>query len=104
MPDRSDNAGQSLKYVGSELDLFAQAAHWKSYWSRTVAPFLGDRVLEVGAGIGATARILCSTKQKRWLALEPDPELADRFRNDVTSGFLPSICEVRIGTLSGLRS
>ena len=49
----------SYTYVGSELDLFAAAIHWKSYVRRQVSPHLGREVLEVGAGHGGTTRVLC---------------------------------------------
>ena len=41
-----------FKYIGSELDLFADVDNWKSYWSRQIQPFLSGDVIEVGAGIG----------------------------------------------------
>lgn len=40
-------------YIGSELSLFAQAHNWKAYVASLLQPWLGPRVLEVGAGIGA---------------------------------------------------
>ena len=39
-------------YVGDELDLFAVATRWKAYVLERIAPYLGDEVLEVGAGLG----------------------------------------------------
>jgi SAM-dependent methyltransferase len=87
-----------ISYIGTELDLFSAATHWKSYWTRMIAPYCGPRVLDVGAGIGATAKLLCSKQQTRWLALEPDPALAERMR----SANLPTACEVRVGTLASL--
>ncbi len=45
-------------YEGSELELFALATNWKAYWSSKVQPYLGPRVLEVGAGSGSNIRYL----------------------------------------------
>ena len=66
------------KYVGSELDLFANARAWKSYWSRQIREFLTGDILEVGAGIGTNTRILDPGGATRWVCLEPDPKLIDQ--------------------------
>jgi SAM-dependent methyltransferase len=92
----------SYTYVGSELDLFAAAIHWKSYVRRQVAPFLGRDVLEVGAGHGGTTRVLCDGRADRWLCLEPDGSLADRLMTAIGDGDLPDCCRTRIGTLADL--
>lgn len=67
-------------YVGSELDLFADARNWRAYWSSMVRPHLGNRVLEIGAGIGTITRLLCSP-HRCWTAVEPDAHLAQRIRD-----------------------
>jgi SAM-dependent methyltransferase len=64
-----------FRYVGSELDLFALANNWKSYWSQHVRPFIRGDVLEVGAGIGSNTLMLDHAGQGRWICLEPDPHL-----------------------------
>ncbi len=91
-----------LEYVGDELDLFSGAQNWKRYWSRAIAPHLGRNVLDVGAGIGATARLLAGGDVERWLALEPDPSLAARMSEDRASGRLPAHCEIRVGVVADL--
>lgn len=70
-------------YVGSELDLFAAARNWKSYWSRQVGPYLAGDVLEVGAGIGSNAGILSSQTNGRWVCLEPDPHLVAQLESNL---------------------
>ncbi len=70
-------------YPGTELDLFAVARNWRAYWTGLVSPFVGRRVLEVGAGIGSTLKALYGPQVERWLALEPDPALAARLRETV---------------------
>lgn len=74
---------ENRSYVGSELDLFARATNWKSYWLKKISPFLQGNVLEVGAGNGANASfILPSAKNiTRWLCLEPDQRLAGQIRD-----------------------
>ena len=101
MSAQHDDEANRYVYKGTELDVFALATNWKAYWASRIETHIGWRVLEVGAGLGATARILCGN-QKKWIALEPDPALARRMRNDVHAGDLPSICDVRTGTLQDL--
>jgi SAM-dependent methyltransferase len=87
------------KYIGTELELFSAALNWKSYLRRQVRPFLGRDVLEVGAGIGGTTRLLCDAGQTgRWVCLEPDRELAEALEADRASGKVPARCEVAVGT------
>lgn len=66
-----------MDYVGDELELFRHALNWKRHLHSQIEPFIGDAVLEVGAGIGATTQALCQgTRATRWLCLEPDESLA----------------------------
>jgi len=92
----------SYVYVGTELDLFAAAVHWKSYVGRQVRPYLGRDVLEVGAGNGGTTRVLCQGGADRWVCLEPDRSLADRLIASIGAGELPDCCRIQIGTLADL--
>jgi hypothetical protein len=90
-------------YVGGELDLFAAATNWKSYFRSHLDSYLGNEVLEVGAGLGGTTRLLCSGRQRRWVCLEPDRGLADRLAQSVRDGRLPPQCEVVVGTLEQIK-
>lgn len=67
-----------FRYVGSELELFAGARNWKSYWASQIRPYLRGDVLEVGAGIGASTAQLCPRAAGRVVCLEPDAALAAR--------------------------
>ena len=67
-----------------------------------VAPFLGPRVLEVGAGLGGTTRVFCRGDHNLWEMLEPDPQLAAQAEQLCRSGQLLACCQVRIGTTSDL--
>jgi SAM-dependent methyltransferase len=87
-------------YVGTELELFSAATVWKSYFRRHIEPFLGAEVLEVGAGMGGTTKLLCSPRQEAWTCLEPDPELARTLFESVERGELPRTCRVVTGTLA----
>lgn len=59
-------------------------------------------MLEVGAGIGATARALADGRQRRWTALEPDPALAAQCRAALAAEPLPVPTEIVVGTLDTL--
>lgn len=89
----------TFAYVGGELDLFAAATNWKSYFRSHLEPYLGHDVLEVGAGLGGTTRLLCRGHEQRRVCLEPDAELAERLAQSVCDGQVPATCEVVVGTL-----
>ncbi len=91
-----------FSYIGAELELFRHATNWKNYYSRQIRPFFGDDVLEVGAGIGATTESLCDGKQRRWVCLEPDAQMAAEITAKIEKGELPACCEVVIKTLDDL--
>lgn len=89
----------TFTYQGSELDLFAGATHWKDYVRSRVSPFLGNDVLEIGAGFGGSTRVLLNANIRRWVCVEPDAGLAMRLQSRVAAGNLPAQCEVVVGTL-----
>jgi SAM-dependent methyltransferase len=88
------------EYEGQELALFEKAVHWKAYFRAQIARYLLGDVLEVGAGFGATARVLCDGRQKSWTSLEPDAKLVERMKADLAVRPLPSPCEMIVGTLA----
>ena len=90
------------RYIGGELDLFAAATNWKRYLARRLAPHIGRRVLEVGAGIGTNTLFLAGCGADEWLCLEPDPGLASRIAKLVAAGALPPCCRVVGGTIAAL--
>jgi SAM-dependent methyltransferase len=91
-----------LKYVGSELDLFAAVWNWKAYWSQQIRPFLRGDILEVGAGIGSNTRFLNTGDADRWVCLEPDPELTAQLVKNSGQTELRRADEIVCGTLESL--
>ena len=89
-------------YVGGELELFEKAVHWKAYFRSRLHPYLVGKVLEVGAGLGGTTRLLCDGRQEQWTALEPDAELLAQFRQRAERHPLPLPIEVLAGTTAEL--
>jgi len=93
-----------FEYLGQELELFQQATHWKAYFASHLKPHLVGDVLEVGAGIGGTARVLCDGRQKSWSMLEPDAGLAGQLAESIREQPLPARQELRVGTTLDLDS
>jgi hypothetical protein len=89
-------------YIGSELELFKEAVHWKSYYHKLIKNYLVGEVLEVGAGLGSTTQLLLSGNQKRWVCLEPDVTLLEHIKALIQQSQLPKICEPRHGILQNL--
>lgn len=89
-------------YPGTELELFAAATNWKNYVAALVAPFVGDSVLDVGAGIGANVLFLSKSRIQDWLCLEPDRFLASQLARRIAQGALPASCRVVNATLDQL--
>jgi len=92
----------TIDYVGSELDLFADAVNWKAYWAKALRPFIGGDGIEVGAGIGTSTPYLLQGAPKSWLCLEPDPALAARIDALIANKELPATCRTRIGVVADL--
>lgn len=88
-----------MTYIGSELDVFAEALSWKKYYGAALKPYLRGVVVEVGAGIGATTSVLCDGTENLWLCLEPDLALLRRARRRRD---LPACCRFVAGDSSAL--
>jgi SAM-dependent methyltransferase len=99
-----EQASAARAYIGDELDLFARAARWKRYWSERIGPQVRGRVLDVGAGLGATARVFARHPGiDSYLAVEPDPELAAAIAQ-LPGTELPATFEARCGTMAQMDS
>ena len=70
------------KYIGSELDLFSDAIVWKKYWFRSIEMHLGKNILDIGAGIGATATLFLDRNVDSYTALEPDFENFNKIKKN----------------------
>jgi SAM-dependent methyltransferase len=92
----------SVAYQGSELPLFAEARHWKRYVGDLLAPFIGERVLEVGAGLGANIPFLHHPRVREWLCLEPDSDMAAELKRRIAARELPASCRAVVGDTGAL--
>jgi SAM-dependent methyltransferase len=86
--DRPDpvttTASQAFTYSGEELDALAEARNYYGWIARRFAPYLGRRIVEVGAGIGTFAEHLrAAAPDARLTLVEPAannwPHLSARF-------------------------
>ena len=93
---------EPVNYSGDDLELFQHAKTWKRYLRRQIAPYLGRRVLEVGAGIGGTTTELFADGTDLWVCLEPNPTLAKQLEDRKSEGSLQAACEVRKGSIREL--
>jgi len=91
-------------YLGTELEVFQHATCWKQYFGRQVRHYLRGDVLEVGAGLGSTARALCDGQQRSWTLIEPDAELRHQLIDSLRARPLPVPADVRSGTTEQLDS
>ena len=92
----------SQEYVGRELDVFKRAENWKRYLASHIRLEGASSVLEVGAGLGGTTRLLCGGSQREWVCLEPDRRLAERLQASIDEGELPRACIAQVGTVASL--
>ncbi len=93
-------APQDFSYIGDELSFFARATNWKNYWFRMINPYLGPTVLEVGAGIGGTTRVLVQRDYERLLAIEPDTALTEQLQAEQAR--FPAFVEFRTATIADI--
>lgn len=87
------NSELNNEYIGKELDIFTHAVRWKAYWSKKIAPFLGEDILEVGAGIGTNTKYLLeqNTAVKKWVCLEPDTMLAQQILPKIDDSYVNKV-------------
>lgn len=91
----------NIEYIGSELELFANATNWKRYWGSQVQPYIGKTVFDIGAGLGANVELL-HRPGSNWLCIEPDTELAAGANKRIADLGLSADCTVLHGTLADL--
>jgi SAM-dependent methyltransferase len=79
-------AQMAANYPGRELEAMSFAANYHRWIVGEVAPFLGRRVAEVGAGIGSVSALLLEQPIERLEAYEPSanmfPQLAARLAGE----------------------
>jgi hypothetical protein len=89
-------------YIGQELTIFAHATRWKQYYTSLIQPYIGKHVVEVGAGLGATTKVMCDGQQDEWTCLEPDSALRSEIDRLIAQGELPACCQTQGGFVADL--
>ncbi len=102
IPEYKVVSASSFSYSGNELGNFSSAINWKAYWSNECIPFLGDEVLELGAGIGATIMALNHKQYRKWVAVEPDKAMCSVLEKINANGEFGSGFKVINGTSATL--
>lgn len=75
------------------LDAFSTAPNFNSWMADTIRPYIGNHVLEIGAGIGNLTRVLLR-RRKRYVATDLDDEHLERLR--VRLGGRPNLETARL--------
>ena len=70
-----DEGSTALDYDGRDLEAMSEAARYHRDILRLFSPYLGERILEVGAGIGNISSLLLEREPSRLYALEPSPRM-----------------------------
>src|SRR5882672_2759415 len=65
----------SSDYAGRELESMAFAVNYHRWILERLTPFLGKRIVEVGAGVGSFSELLLETRPESLTALEPSPNM-----------------------------
>ncbi|MFL5741797.1 MAG: class I SAM-dependent methyltransferase [Flavisolibacter sp.] len=73
-------------YPGSELETFESAINWKKYMAEKIRPFIKGDVMEIGAGLGSSSKILDQGEAHSWTLLEPDAGMYEHLKKNL-SGF-----------------
>lgn len=93
---------EQFEYIGDELEVFQYAKNWKKYWGQRIKPYLGQTILEVGAGIGGTTQVLCHPDYALWLGIEPDAKMVDDLNARLAKGEFAPNCQFRVATVQTL--
>jgi len=87
-------------YPGRELESMAIAANYRRWILAKLGPFLGQRIVEVGAGTGSFSELLLERKPQSLLALEPSSNLYPLLWQKLSRMNFPIHIEAMQSTLS----
>ena len=86
-PSIHNQGGQASSYPGGELEALRQSPNYYDWLLRHFLPYVGERMLEVGAGLGTVAGyVLQNTRVAELVLIEPAdnlfPLLREQFSGD----------------------
>lgn len=89
---------ENFKYSGEELSVFSNATTWKTYWFEKIKKYIGENILEIGAGIGATVDLLDGKSYKTLAVVEPDQTFCRIIQKNIRKKPTADKISVRQGT------
>jgi hypothetical protein len=76
VPVTEGDGPNAFQYPGRELEAMAQASNYHRWIIRLFAPYLGQHLVEVGAGLGSFSELILENHQCQTLSLvEPSAEM-----------------------------
>jgi hypothetical protein len=85
MTEQKLTSPQAADSVPFELELLSKAHRYQQWVADSVAPFLGNRIMEVGSGTGNMSKWL--PLHEKLLLTETDPSLLPKLRKTVQEAF-----------------
>ena len=74
---------QSVGYVGKDLEAMSFAVNYHRWILASFAPYLGTRVVEVGAGTGSFSEMLLERRPQSLSLVEPSPSMFEQLSGQV---------------------
>jgi len=86
VPVKDDAGLTDFQYPGRELEAMAQASNYHRWIIRLFAPYLGQHLVEVGAGLGSFSELILENHQCQTLSLvEPSAEMYQQLAVNASS-------------------
>lgn len=70
------------KYIGKDLEVMSNAYKYYSWLLSELTPFLGEKILEVGAGAGTFTKYMLKTNPKEIRSVEPSKEMFEMLKEE----------------------
>ncbi|MCK5716955.1 MAG: methyltransferase domain-containing protein [Thiomargarita sp.] len=76
---------QSSQYIGRDLEAMSFAKNYHLWILHTFKPFIGNHLVEVGAGIGDFSQLLLTTNPTSFVAIEPSRGMYHTLKDNLNS-------------------
>lgn len=91
------------EYEGSDLEAMAFASNYRRWILDDVRPFLGQRIIEVGAGFGAFSKLILEDSPSTLTAIEPSETMYGRLVTTLADADTPTSVRTFCGDLARFR-
>jgi len=78
----SHKVDKSFDYEGSDLEAMMLAGHYYKWIAHAIEPFIGVRVVEIGAGVGSFSKFIDGV-EKKFLLIEPSKRMFSILKENV---------------------